>query len=82
MGAWALSRPKLTGDRNQCPSCGEVFNSSAAFDRHRVPSQPGKPYPRRCLTADEMDAQGMVRNAAGFRVTQLMPWRPAFASRT
>lgn len=26
----------LRGDRNQCAACGEYFNSSSAFDKHRI----------------------------------------------
>ena len=56
--------PKLTGNRCQCPTCGDYFTSTRAFNRHRV-GQFGND--RRCLTADEMDAAGFERNARGFR---------------
>lgn len=26
---------KLTGDRNQCPTCGEFFDTTEDFDLHR-----------------------------------------------
>jgi len=28
----------LTGDRNECPTSGEPFNSTGAFDMHRTGS--------------------------------------------
>jgi hypothetical protein len=53
--------------RNQCPACGECFNSIAAFDRHRT----GRfGVARRCLTPDEMRAQGMALSARGFWITR------------
>lgn len=61
---------KLTGDRNQCPGCGEYFNSTRAFDKHRI-GDFGKD--RRCATVSEMEAKGMAKNSSGFWVTALMP---------
>jgi hypothetical protein len=61
---------KLSGDRNQCPGCGEFFNSTFAFDKHRTGAF-GKD--RRCLTAEEMQDKGMGRNAAGFWISSAMP---------
>ncbi len=49
---------KLRGDRNECPTCGELFNSSAAFVKHRRDHA--------CLSVAEMLAKGMDRNQAGF----------------
>lgn len=58
---------KLTGQRNQCQGCKEYFNSNAAFDKHRT----GKPgHGRRCRTIEEMTAIGMLKNQAGFWVTE------------
>lgn len=58
---------KLSGDRNQCPTCGKGFNSIAAFDKHRT----GKfGVGRRCMTTEEMLAKGMVLRDDGF-------WRSA-----
>lgn len=54
----------LRGDHNQCPTCAEFFNSTAAFDRHRVGAF--RADARRCLTPSEMEAKGMARNASGF----------------
>jgi hypothetical protein len=56
---------KLSGDRNQCPGCSEYFNSSRAFEKHRV-GEHG--HDRRCLTPTEMREKGMAKNAAGFWV--------------
>ena len=61
-------RNGLRGDRNQCTVCGEMFNSSSAFERHRTGSygKPGVPSKRRCLTVPEMLAKGYEKNAAFF----------------
>ena len=56
---------KLTGDRNQCRMCGEAFNSTTAFDKHRV-GEFG--VDRRCRTAVEMREIGMVLRDNGFWV--------------
>ncbi len=63
------AQPQLKGDRCQCPSCGEYFNSTYAFDRHRIGQIGGD---RRCLVSAEMVAKGMAKNAAGFWVSQQM----------
>jgi hypothetical protein len=60
----------LSGDRNQCRGCGEYFNSTFAFDKHRT-GEFGKD--RRCLTAEEMRAKGMDKNARGFWISSAMP---------
>ncbi len=59
----------LRGDRNCCAGCGELFNSSYAFAKHRTGEYEGNN--RRCMTIPEMEAKGMVKNAAGFWVTEL-----------
>lgn len=51
--------PKLTGDRNQCPTCSELFNSTTAFDKHRTGAY--EPDERRCLSVAEMQARGFTR---------------------
>ena len=58
---------RLTGSRSLCPSCHQRFNSTYAFDRHRVGAYPSH---RRCLTHDEMIARGMLINARGFWITE------------
>ncbi|MGF6903926.1 hypothetical protein [Paraburkholderia sp. GAS348] len=60
---------KLSGDRNRCGGCGEYFNSSYSFDRHRT-GDFGKD--RRCMTAEEMTARGMVKNKDEFWITATM----------
>lgn len=56
-------RKALRGDRNQCGSCGEYFNSTHAFEKHRH-GEFG--VDRRCLTVGEMGAKGMVYGEDGF----------------
>jgi len=61
--------PRLTGNRCQCPTCGEYFNGVQPFDKHRTGeyAKPGECQGnRRCLAAPEMEARGFIRNAAGF----------------
>jgi hypothetical protein len=58
--------PRLAGDRNQCPTCSEFFNSVSAFDKHRVGEH--SPNTRRCLAPAEMIDRGMAVNRAGFWV--------------
>lgn len=73
-----MTRMKLTGDRNQCPTCRLYFNSTSAFDKHRTGTFG---FDRRCLTAPEMEARGMTTNEAGFWVGSSMPEK-AISSRT
>lgn len=49
---------KLTGDQCRCAACGEYFNSTKAFDKHRF----GDWFMRRCRTPDAMRARGMSKN--------------------
>ena len=61
---------KLTSNRNQCPSCGEYFNRTSSFDRHRTGAFgtgiDGTSPERRCLTINEMQAKGFRKSAHGF----------------
>ena len=57
---------KLNGDRCQCQSCARYFNSTAAFEAHRVTVEPSPNYRRRCMTDAELTAAGYLPNAAGF----------------
>ena len=58
---------KLTARRNQCPTCDEYFNSTTAFEMHRI----GKfGLDRRCMTPSEMTAAGMLVNSSGFWITE------------
>jgi len=61
----------LRGNRCLCRTCGERFNSCAAFDAHRTGSFDLNPphYGRRCLTVAEMVAKGMTTNPKGFWLT-------------
>jgi hypothetical protein len=63
---------KLTGDRCVCRTCGERFNSTRAFDKHRI----GDWGMRRCRTPDVMEAIGMSRNARGLWITQIFKSQP------
>jgi hypothetical protein len=47
---------------NQCPSCGEVFSSLAAFDLHRTGEHGVN---RRCMTPKEIMALGQTKGAKG-----------------
>lgn len=60
---------KLTGNRCRCTACGDYFNSTSTFDRHRAGSfaPPGVwHHQRRCLTSAELVAKGWRRNVRGF----------------
>ncbi|MDR5790295.1 hypothetical protein P9281_27495 [Caballeronia sp. LP003] len=59
----------LSGDHNQCCQCGLLFNSTAAFDKHRTGAYGVE---RLCLTRSEMELRGMAKNQQGFRVTERM----------
>lgn len=62
---------KLRGDRNQCPGCNEYFNSTAAFDKHRVGEhQKGT---RACLSPSGMTSKGMFVGPDGFWRGSAMP---------
>ena len=61
---------KLRGQRNQCQSCKEYFNSNSALEMHRV----GKfGVDRRCRTREEMQAKGMLLNDQSFWITEKNP---------
>jgi hypothetical protein len=61
-------RRVLSGDHCQCRSCLLYFNSTSAFDKHRVGEYATS---RRCLSVTEMLAKGMAQNATGWWVTAL-----------
>ena len=63
---------KLRGDTNQCPTCDKYFNSTKAFNLHRI-GEHG--IDRRCKTTEEMLSKGMAINHRGFWVTELMKRR-------
>jgi hypothetical protein len=67
--------PRLPGgsDRCRCAACGAYFNSTRAFERHRVGpyrqfNDPPDAPDRRCLSEAEMTARGMAKNRTGFWV--------------
>ena len=59
----------LKGNRNQCGSCSEYFNSIGSFETHRT-GQHG--VDRRCRTPEEMIAVGMSLNSNGFWIGEKM----------
>lgn len=69
----SISRRILAGDHNQCPGCGEHFNSSSAFDRHRYGKHAGNLC--KCLTVDQMTAKGMVVDSGGWWIRSAMRFR-------
>lgn len=64
---------KLTKDRNECPSCGALFETSEAFDAHRIGdfASGSKPNTRRCMTAAEMEESGFRANRDGFLLSEV-----------
>jgi hypothetical protein len=64
---------ELTKDRNECPTCGALFETSDAFDAHRVGkfAEGSKPNTRRCLTTTEMHEVGFRANKAGFLLSEV-----------
>ena len=58
----------LSGNRCQCAACGEYFNSTSVFDRHRRGDYGNPASPRRCLRPEEMEARGFSKNTKGFWV--------------
>ena len=61
----------LRGNRNQCPGCSEYFNSTHAFEKHRVGEHERNQ--RRCLSITEMTAKGMFVGDDGFWRGSVMP---------
>lgn len=53
----------LTGNRCECGSCKQRFNSTSAFDRHRAGEYGVNRY---CREPGEMRALGMSLNDGGF----------------
>ena len=74
-----MTERRLTGDHNQCRGCGQYFNSTSAFDKHRTGEHTNNQ--RRCLTPLEMTNRGMVVNARGFWITAPLP-TPYLAEKT
>ena len=61
---------KYKSENNQCPSCGEMFRSIFAFDKHRT-GRIG--VNRRCMSVVEMQHCGMSINENGLWVSSSMP---------
>lgn len=66
-----MSALLLKGRRCICHGCGELFNSTSAFEKHRAgPFSPiSEADTRRCLTHSQMKAQGMSQTDAGYWIT-------------
>lgn len=64
---------RMTGNRCRCTACGEAFNSSSVFDRHRVGGWQGRGADRRCLSPSEMRARGWTINAHGYWIERRQP---------
>jgi hypothetical protein len=65
---------KLTGDHCQCAACGEYFNSTVAFDKHRVhkiASMEPEIWVRGCLDTPHMKARGMAVSSTGWWITSV-----------
>jgi hypothetical protein len=60
----------LNGQRNQCQSCKEYFNSVGAFEKHRTGKHGVN---RRCRTPEELLALGCSLNRDGFWITKKRP---------
>jgi predicted nucleic acid-binding Zn ribbon protein len=56
---------KLAGDHCQCTACGNYFNSTAAFDKHRW----GDYEDRHCKSEEQMFAAGMALSGTGWWLT-------------
>ena len=61
----------LRGDHCQCAACGEYFNSTYAFDKHRVGPFTHDLRTRRCLTPDEMRVKGMAQKPEGWWISMI-----------
>ena len=66
-----MQKLTLRGQRNQCPTCREYFNSNYAFDFHRTGDFGKKT--RRCLTVGEMTEKGMFRSEPGWWYSKAYP---------
>jgi len=56
----------LRGDRCQCTVCLEYFNSTYAFDKHRIGKHGVN---RQCMSVNRMYEAGMAINGAGFWIS-------------
>jgi hypothetical protein len=67
----------LRGDHCRCSACNVEFNSTAAFDKHRIGTHTG----RRCRTISEMRAAGMVLSSTGWWITSKTTGTHPYAKR-
>lgn len=75
-----MSRPRLTGNRCECPSCGLLFTGIREFDRHRVGAfvkLAGGGHSRRCLSPAELVVRGWRQNDRGFWLRVRLEGAPA-----
>lgn len=70
-GSTTIVVPKLTGNRCQCAGCGDYFNSTSTFDRHRAGAYDTRTS-RRCLSPAELILRGWSRNGGGFWIERAM----------
>lgn len=56
-------------DMCRCMECGEYFNSSGTFSRHRTGDWDDRGANRRCLTIAEMVAKGWEKSKSGHWIT-------------
>ena len=57
---------RLTGVKCKCSGCGNYFNSTSAFDKHRIGRIGKVNVPRHCLSIEQMISAGMAQNKAGY----------------
>jgi hypothetical protein len=68
------SGPSLKGQMSKCIACSKVFTTVANFDKHRVgPHTKGQ---RRCLSEDELERIGMVKDHRGVWKLAARGWTP------
>lgn len=60
---------KLNSQHNHCSACGEYFNSTSAFEMHRIGEFGVN---RRCATVAEMEGKGMSLNSGGWWIERKM----------
>ena len=66
----AVPGRRLRGDRNQCRTCYEYFNSFKAFDQHRTGLFNGV---RNCLTVVEMQTMNFGKTKDDFWLCPVAP---------
>ena len=60
LSGFYMNKPKLTGKRCKCPSCGEYFSTVSNFDKHRKGSHADND--RHCVSPDSV---GLEQNGRG-----------------